>query len=240
MLRPNAGSHQSYVITPEKQTGDKLDPIRVMTWAGEAPGSVVEKVLTQKQTAVHKALPAVVMDDMGIRTEAGGGSEDTHAGLSLWQRAGVWISDTLKGWSMWLLVIGVGIAAFIILPILMPGLAPVFASITGALHGAWDYTTGEVSKLFQWVKTWHNATPSATTTTTAAVTTTTAPACTAPTVVTAPPAPVIAAPVTPVMLPPVPSAPSLAPSGITADAQAVAAQAAALSASIIAAQAANG
>lgn len=56
---------------------------------------------------------------------------------------------------MWLLVGGIVIAAFIILPMFIPALGPVFSSITGALHGIWTYITGELGKIFAWIKNFH-------------------------------------------------------------------------------------
>jgi hypothetical protein len=54
---------------------------------------------------------------------------------------------------MWLLVIGIGVAAFFILPIFLPFLGPVFASLADGLHKMWDWMTGEISRLFAWFKT---------------------------------------------------------------------------------------
>jgi hypothetical protein len=145
----------SYSITPEKKKGDFVGASRMVTWAGEAPGTVVEKVVTQKQKIDHKALPAVSVTKDGVNAQAGGGSSEDQSGLSFFQRAGVWLSDLFKGWSMWLLVAGIAVAAFFILPIFLPVLKPIFASIASGLHAAWDFLAGEFSKLLAWIKSIH-------------------------------------------------------------------------------------
>jgi hypothetical protein len=155
VIQPTPGKSFSYTITPESQKGDVVGASRMVTWAGEAPGTVVEKVATQKEKRTHNPLPAVTVDETGIHATKGGGSTDAQAGQSWWQQICTWVSDTLKGWAWWLVVIGIGVAAFFILPILVPALAPLFASIAGAFHGAWEYITGEIGKLFAWFKTIH-------------------------------------------------------------------------------------
>ena len=155
VIQPTPGKSFSYTITPETQKGDKLAASRMCTWAGEAPGTVVEKVATQKQTRTHNPLPAISVDETGIHATTGGGSIADQAGQSWFQRAWVWLSDTVKGWLWWLVIAGIAVAAFFILPILVPALAPLFASIAGAFHGAWTYITGEIGKLFAWLKTIH-------------------------------------------------------------------------------------
>jgi hypothetical protein len=162
VIQPTPGKSFSYTITPESQKGDKLGASRMVTWAGEAPGTVVEKVATQKIARTHNPLPAVTVDETGIHAAAGGGSKTEQAGESWWQRLCVWFSDTLKGWVWWIVVIGIAVAAFFILPILVPALAPLFASIAGAFHGAWTYITGEIGKLIAWLKTVHIKTTSPT------------------------------------------------------------------------------
>jgi hypothetical protein len=146
----------SYKLTPEViKKGDGFTASRVMTWAGEAPGTAAEKVATQKDKVTHNPMPAVTLDAKGVHVGSGGGSTDDQAGQSWFQRMWTAGSDVLKGWGMWLLVIGIGVAAFFILPILFPVLAPLFASITAGVEKAWTYITGEIGKLIAWLKTIH-------------------------------------------------------------------------------------
>jgi hypothetical protein len=101
----------------------------MITWAGEAPGTVIEKVATQKQKTTHNAVPAVVLDAKGVHASAGGGSIEDQAGLSWSQRAWVKITDFFKGISMWLLVGGLILFAVFILPLFMPFLVPIMAKV---------------------------------------------------------------------------------------------------------------
>jgi hypothetical protein len=187
------GVVESYTVTPETKTGDKVAGSRVMTWAGEAPGTVVEKVVTQKQKDVHNPLPAVNLDKTGIHVASGGGSTEEQAGQSFWQRTWVWLSDMFKGWTMWLLVIGIGVAAFFILPIFLPVLKPLFSSIASAFSAAWTWITAEFGKLWTWLATFHKK---------AAAVTPPAAVVAPPAVVTQPPSAVIAPAVSVVAQPP--------------------------------------
>jgi hypothetical protein len=144
-------------VTPETQKGDKVASSRVMTWAGEAPGSVVEKVATQKEKRTHNPLPAVSVDATGIHAKAGGGSVDDQAGQSLFQRAWTWMSDVLKGWAWWVVVLGIAALAFFILPILFPVLKPIFSSIMDGLGRMWTWITGEFGRLMTWLKSVHSS-----------------------------------------------------------------------------------
>jgi hypothetical protein len=155
VIPPQPAVSHSYRLTPEVQTGDQVAGSRVMTWAGEAPGTVVERVATQKQRATHNPLPAVNIDASGIHIAAGGGSTEDQAGQSWWQRLRVWFSDLMKSWSMALLVIGLGVAAFFLLPIFFPVLKPVFASLLNGLHSFWHWATGEIGKVFAWLTSFH-------------------------------------------------------------------------------------
>ncbi len=179
----------SYKIKGEASDGDRLTAFRCCTWNGEAPGTVVEKVATQRQAVTRNALPPVSVDATGIHAAAGGGSSEEQAGLSIWQRAGVWLSDLFKGGLSWLLLIGLGVGAYFILPMALPFLKPLFASIGSALHAAWTWITGEFSKLFAWVKNFHKSAPAASAPPTAASQVAPKPPIAAPAVTTTTPPP---------------------------------------------------
>jgi hypothetical protein len=156
-----------------------------MTWAGEAPGTAAEKVATQKDKKTHNPMPQITVDAKGVHVGSGGGSVEDQAGQSWWQRTVTWASDIFKGWTMWLLVIGLCVAGFFILPILFPFLAPIFASLADGLHRVWTWITGEFGRLFAWLKTIHlkkSAPPSGSTTGLSAPATPVAPVSTGATV----------------------------------------------------------
>ena len=153
VIAPQPGMSASYRVTPEKQEGDKIASSRVMTWAGEAPGTVVEKVSTQKQKATHNPLPAVTLDDKGIHAAAGGGSTEDQAGMSWYQRAVVWVSDFFKGISMWLLVIGIGLVVIFVLPLIIPALAPIMARLWGAIRTVLGWAWDVVERIIAWFET---------------------------------------------------------------------------------------
>ena len=150
----------SYVVTPEVQKGDKTAGSRCCTWAGEAPGTVSEKVATQKVARVHNALPAVNVDATGVHVAAGGGSSDVQAGQSWFQRAIVWFNDMFKDWLWWAVVAGIALLAFFVLPIALPFLKPIFSSILTGLKNAWAFITGEFTKLWTALANFHK-TPAA-------------------------------------------------------------------------------
>ena len=145
----------SYVVTPELQKGDHVAGSRCWTWAGEAPGTVSEKVATQKQTRIHNALPAVNVDATGVHVAAGGGSSDVQAGLSIWQRLWVWFNDTFKDLMWWVVIGGIVLLAFFVLPIALPFLKPIFSSILTGLKNAWAFITGEFTKLWTAIANFH-------------------------------------------------------------------------------------
>jgi hypothetical protein len=146
----------SYTVTPEIQKGDKTAGSRVMTWAGEAPGTVTEQVATQKVARIHNALPSVSVDATGVHVSAGGGSSDVQAGLSIWQRLWVWFNDTFKDLMWWVVIGGVVLLAFFVLPIALPFLKPIFSSILTGLKNAWAFITGEFTKLWTAIANFHN------------------------------------------------------------------------------------
>ncbi len=150
VIAPTPGVVESYVITPEVQKGDKVAGSRFVTWAGEAPGTVVEKVAVQKQKGTQNPLPAVDMDAKGIHISAGGGSTQEQAGMSWWQRAWVAVSDLFKGISMWLLVIGIGLGAIFILPLFIPALVPVMAKLWGSIRTMLGWFWDVVEKIIAW------------------------------------------------------------------------------------------
>lgn len=190
IIPAQGGLIQSYTITPEMKKGDQIAGSRCCTWAGEAPGTVVEKVATQKERITRNPLPAVSLDASGIHAGIGGGSVDDQAGRSWWQNVCTWFSDMFKGWIWWLVIAGVVVAAFFLLPIALPFLKPLFTSIAGGVHAAWTWLTGEFGKLLAAIKAYHaKTTPPASVA--PAASTTVAPA--AP-VATAPTAPAVTAP----------------------------------------------
>jgi hypothetical protein len=141
----------SYIVTPEVQTdGDRTLGFRALTWMGEAPGDVTEKVATQKQRRVQNALPAVNLDRTGIHATAGGGSSDDAAGMSWGQRIGVWFSNLFKNFSMWLLVIGIGLAVIFILPLFVPALVPVMASLWKAILTVIGWFWDVIERIIHW------------------------------------------------------------------------------------------
>ena len=149
----------SYVVTPEVQKGDQVAGSRCVTWAGLAPGTVSAQVATQKQKATHNPLPSVTVDKDGIHAAAGGGSTEVQSGRSWFQNLWTWVTDTLKGWLWWLVIAGIAVAAFFILPIFLPVLKPIFSSIMDGFHRMWDWFTGEISRLMEWIKTFHKKPP---------------------------------------------------------------------------------
>jgi hypothetical protein len=151
----------------------------------------MEKVATQKEKRVHNPLPSVTVDATGVHAGMGGGSVDDQSGQSIFQRAWSAVMDTLKGWTWWLVVLGLAALAFFVLPILFPVLAPIFSSVMDGLGRMWTWITGELGRLMTWLKSVHAKTP------TVVASTTTVPVSSPLVAATASPVPVSVAPAIP-------------------------------------------
>jgi hypothetical protein len=140
----------SYRVTPQTDGGFRVYANRNGTWAGSSPGEVLTAIATQKEKITNNPLPAVTLDRTGVHATAGGGSIDEVAGLSWSTRLWNWARNLVRGWSMWLLVAGIGIAAIFILPLFIPALVPVMAALWGAIRTVVGWVWDVIERIITW------------------------------------------------------------------------------------------
>jgi hypothetical protein len=146
------GSSSSYVITPQRETGDKMAPSRVMTWAGNSPGEAVRDVATAKHKSIQNPLPAVALDATGVHAQAGGGSSDDAVGLPWHTRAWNAVTSFFRGATMWIWVLGIGLLLMFVLPIFIPALAPITAAIWKSIRTFLGWIWDVIERIIAWVE----------------------------------------------------------------------------------------
>jgi hypothetical protein len=169
VIKGEPAVNSSYTIEPEVQDGDKYAGSRVMTWAGEAPSSAAEKIMTQRGKQQHNPLPSVRFDDKGAPiASSGGGSQEEDKGVGVLGSIGLWFHD-LWTWITMNLFWGIIliIAVFVVLPLVFPFLAPIVGAVGGFIKrvvvAVWNWFIGRFKKTTPPVTTPPVTTPPVTT-----------------------------------------------------------------------------
>lgn len=161
LLQPAAPrTETSYEISPEVQRGDVVKGTRGCSWMTPIVESIVKAQEANRQQHEQRPLPEVNVDATGVHAAQGGGSESKETGIDWWSRTKLWAShvwDSVTGWFWLIIVLG---AAVFILPIFIPGLAPVVAAVGHALMVPIGWVWDAFEKLVNWVKSkGHKTTP---------------------------------------------------------------------------------
>jgi CspA family cold shock protein len=165
VIPPQPSVDHKYIITPEHATGDAVLLDRNLSWSSDGPAANIATIKTQKQGMEHKPLPAIHADRDGISSTAGGGSNETHAGLSwgqrAWQAVIDWWNNLTMSFFWWVLI---PLALLFVLPLVIPAARPFCASAIHALGHVCAFVVSPITAVIKRLQT-HPATPSAPATT---------------------------------------------------------------------------
>jgi uncharacterized membrane protein len=151
IVPPAPAVTSTYTITPEVIAGDTYSGFRAVSWVPESPGSVAKGMADHKESTTLNAMPAISNGPQGAKAETGGGSKNVESGPGWLAGSWSWLKQQWGGWTMFLILGGLGIGLVFLLAPTIPLFATIAGVITSLFRMVWSWLSAlgtALAKLF--------------------------------------------------------------------------------------------